>query len=790
LRWLRVTLLLLNWSYDVLQKIVALVLLCFTSSLFAFNSFIVKKIDVQGVKKISADAVLDSTSIKVGQKLESDASAAIIQDIFHMGYFNDVVLEREAGTLIIKVVERPTIAGINFAGTKKTKEIEELLEAEGVREGRIYNPTKLLVFKKKLEQYFIGQKRFNVEVSSTIKELSRDRVELEISVQENDLAYIKEIKFIGNEVFSDRVLKRQMHNSTKNWISWYTKSNQYSKEKLDADIEIIKSYYKDRGYINFAINYTQASLSKDKKDVYITISMHEGDLFSFGSAKLSGKFVVDKAKLESKINKNIKPGNYFAEREVWRTKEELEQVMGEYGYGKADVRVIHSVDEANKRVNLEYIVAPRKRIMVRNINFEGNVLTKDEVLRREVEQSEGTWISTKELREGREAIMRRGYSRNVDIITDYVADRDDLVDVLFKMEEQKTSDLSAGLSFSKSTGISGQIAAQVRNFLGTGRDISIKAQKNKAMRVFSFNYQDPYFTRYGTGFGVSIFNKRTNLSKISDVYDYITDSSGFGLNYQHRLAKYLTLKYGITYSVTDLTLNDSRVPAEIILFSRSYNNDLYFHEFVFNTGVFYNSLDSYMLPSKGLFASSDLTFSLPISDINWYKVELKYNWFYPILTENLVFNFKSDLALIETYGDSRNRLFPFFKHYYIGGMDTVRGFEERSLGPQNTGGRPFGGNAFVLLRAQLLFPPPMFGDARNVRCSLFVDAGQVYHTHNNYTYEVFDPNPTGLKYSAGISVTWHTPFGIPFVLSYARPLNEETGDKTEYFAFSLGASFF
>ncbi len=753
--------------------------------LMAFESFVVKEIRIEGIQRVSKDAVLQDLTIHVGDNVTAEKTSAAIHALFKSGFYKDVALERDGNTLIVKLVERPSIGKLELVGLKNKDEVNKVLKDNNVAEGRVYDPNVISKVEKEIIRNYLMKQRYGVKVESKVTNQERNRVAVEMRIYEGDIATIKEIKFVGNEAFAAKELRAQMHHKTKNWLSWFDKSDHYSKEKLAADLENIRSFYMDRGYLNFKIDSTQVSLSVDKKHVYLTINITEGQQFFFKNISLSGDMVVPREQLQTIVDQKLKSGAVCSRKSIWEVKDALEERLGEDGYSKAAVRLVDEIDQEQRLFNLKIYIDANKRILVRRITFTGNTLTEDKVLRRELEQFEGSWISTKKVKEGKEAIMRDSYASNIDIETVPVLDKDDQVDLVYKIEEQRTANVSAGIAYSGAERFSINLGADLKNFVGSGKDINFLFNHGKAQQSYTLGYSNPYFTESGVGMAYNLYRQKTRLSKTSTVFDYAVNSTGINLGWQFRISQYNIFRAGGGYDHSIIKMNYATAPLEAKSFGRAYNNNLGFKEYFVNFGWAHNSLDAYMFPNKGLTQGLDFKVSTPGSSLKLYKIDYDISWFRPLVS-SYVLNLRADLG----YSDSYNhKPFPFFKHYYLGGGDSVRGFEERSLGPKSSTGEPFGGNTLVQMRAQLIFPPPFFKDTKTVRTALFLDAGQVYDTHNKKTVLGARRNPAGLRYSAGVGLTWNTPLGVPVVFSLAWPLQQKYGDQRDVFAFSLGTQF-
>lgn len=777
--------------------------IAFSAELLAFETFTVKRIRIEGIQRISEDAVLRDLGINVGDKVNPERANSAIHDLYKTGFFKDIQLENDANTLVVKVVERPSIAKLELIGLRSKEDVEKILKQNGVAEGRVYDPNVMSKVEREIVQKYLTEQRYGVRVEAVVTPESRNRVNIDLHVYEGNVATIKQINFVGNKAFTAKKLRRQMYHKTKNLLSWLDKSDHYSREKLQADLEMLRSFYMDRGYLDFAIESTQVSLSVDKKHVYVTISISEGEPYYFKPAVVTGDMVLDGKEMQGIVDKKIKSGAPFSRKMVWETKEALESRLGEAGYSKAQARIMDDIDHDTRQVALKYYIDAHKRITVRRITFEGNGLTQDQVLRRELEQFEGTWISTSKVRDGKEALQRAGYASKVDVETLPVIDKDDQVDLLYKIDEQRNANLSAGISYSGADRFSFNLGADLKNCLGTGKDINFLFNHGKSVQTYSLGYADPYFTDSGIGFGGNLYNQRTQLSKTSKVFDYALDATGMNMVWQFRVSRFNFIKIGGGYDYTILKINYSSAPEEAKRFVRSYvpgipstreQEKVGLSEGFINGGIIHNSLDSYLFPSKGLTSSVEGKLSIPGGDIEFYRVDIAASWFRPLFKQ-VVLNLRADAGYSDVYND---RPYPFYRHYYIGGGESVRGYAERSLGPRDSQGNPFGGNILVQARAQFIFPPPFEGAQDTMRLALFLDAGQVYDTHNKKDEfgNVVSRGHSGMRYSAGVSFTWHTPMQVPIAFSLAYPLNRYKGndrgmyaDDKKVFTFSMGTGF-
>ena len=750
------------------------------SQVCAFESFIVKNIKIQGLKRVSQDAVLQELNVTAGQNLTTEKAQHIIKSLYKTNFFKDVQLEKDGNDLIIKLKERAVIAKLEIIGIKAKEPINKILKEAQMAEGLVYNPDAMHKAEREIERHYLSKGRYGVQVETKINEQLRDRVNVTVSIYEGEESKIKEIKINGNTKFKSSVLLKQFFHGKTNWLSWYTKNDRYFKEKLDADLETLQSYYMDRGYINFQVDSTQVSLTADKKHVYITINITEGEQYKFGKISLSGQFILPKSEFKKLVDDQLKSGDIFSRKILWETKKKIEDKLGDIGYSKSDVRLNFETLEEQREININISVSPNQRIMVRKIIITGNYLTQDFVLRRMLPQFESTWVSNKDIQEGKQQIMRHGYASKVDVITHKVQDNADQVDLEYKMEEQRTMQLHAGISYSGGEGFGYHVGADVKNFVGTGRDVGFLFENNKVNTSYKFNYYNPYFTMDGIGFGYDVYFQRQNLSKRSNIFDYSTDNVGGNLSWSLPLSQYSASFLGFGYNATKLHVPQNP-PIEITDFTnkKGYN----YQEYILNLGWRYNSLDRYIFPTAGLNQRIAVKYNVPPSKLKYYVLSYESSWYKPIVeSKDYIFNFASDISYGGKYAKDP---YPFFRNFFVGGADSLRGFEERSLGPRDSQGRPIGGNLLVNFRTAIIFPVPFKPDLESIRPSVFLDAGQVYDTFKKYQRR----GNGGLRYAAGVSVAINTPLGVPVTLSLAKPLNLKSGDQRETFSFTFAANY-
>jgi len=765
-----------------------LVVLLSVSWADTFDPFTVKAIRVKGLQRVSEGAVLDDLPFRTNDTITDADVTEGVKALYKTGFFKEVSFSREDNTLVVNVLERSTVSKLTLTGIKEKEKIKKLLKEGGLAEGRFYDPTVLLQAVKELERYYLSRGRYGVKIEPIVTGESTPLVNIELSIYEGDVARIKEIKIIGNQAFSQKELLKQFRLSKTNWLSWFSSDDQYNKEKLNADLESLRSFYMDRGYIRFQVESSQAALSSDKKHIFITIHVSEGDQYTFGSSHITGTFVVPKEKMMPLLAP-LKEGTIFSRKILFEVKSALEGRLGEEGYSQAEVQPGHEIDATKKTVNITFNLVPGKRIYVRRIIIKGNSTTQDEVLRRELPQMEGTWISTTLIKEGKEKILRRGYGSQVDVETPAVPGVHDQVDVIYKIEEAKLGQLGAGIGYSPSERIMFNVALTQENFFGTGKGVDFTFDNSKASTNYGFGYQDPYFTIDGIGMGFSGYYNQTNLSKTTDVSSYSTDTLGGEVRWVFPMSLYDAIRLSVGYDDTRLK-TEQLVATEISDFTQQNGNK--FSEFTIGLGWSYDSLDQRIFPHKGMTQFLGIRAVVPGANQQYYKLSYDIASYHPLSeSERWILGFSSNLGYGDGYGKTSRM--PFYRNYVAGGTRFVRGFVENSLGPKDSLGRAFGGNALVACTASFIFPNPIKPDAKSVRTALFFDAGQVYDTR--YRYKTVNGvsvarNPQGLRYSVGMSLTWHTPLGgTPVSFSLAKPLNEKRGDEVRRFNFWMGTQF-
>lgn len=759
-------------------------------SALAFQAFQVNGIRVIGLQRVSEAAVRSDLCIQPGETLSETRSSEVIRTLYKTGFFKSVELERDGNILVVRLEERPSVSKLTLNGVKDKDKVLKVLRDVGLAEGRMYDPALLARAQKALEHHYLTKGKYAVRIEPIVTEPCPSLIHVTLDIYEGDVAKIHQIKIVGNTCFTEKDLMKDFHSASTNWLSWFTSDDQYVKEKLNADLETLRSYYLDRGYLQFQIDSTEVSLTPDKKKLYITIHVTEGEQYCFGRVDVEGgDCVVAREKLIAALNP-IQCDCTFSRKNLLDVKECLENILGNEGYSFAEVRPSHEVDELNKTVNIVFHIQPNRRVYVRRIHFCGNATTKDEVLRRELPQMEGTWISTGLVRAGKERILRKGFGTTVEVETEEVPGYPDQVDITYKLEEARLGQVGAGIAFSQAEQLSFNFSLSQENFFGTGKAVDFTFDNSKASTNYALGYQDPYFTIDGIGMGASAYYTKNNLSKTTHVAHYSTDVLGAEVRWVFPMSADEAFKVSVGYDDTHLHVPHKHcVATEIREFVAKHGTK--FPEWTIGLAWVYDTLDQRLFPTCGMIQTLAGNVVVPGANLQYYKLGYDLAWFYPVTSSNRwIVNVSSNLGFGNGYG--KTGALPFYKNYFAGGSRYVRGYEENTLGPKDSTGQAFGGNLLAAGTLSLIFPTPFKPDSKCVRTALFFDIGQVYDTNHKVRWlnegNCVSRNAAGLRYSVGLSLKWHSPMG-PLEFSLAKPLKLKKGDEKQYFSFSAGTTF-
>ena len=748
--------------------------LALSFSAHAFEPFRVEDIRVDGLQRISPGTVFNFLPVQVGDEFTEHESETTIRSLYKSGYFKMVELRREGGVLAVIVQERPAISSIDIKGNEdiESEPLLDSLKDIGLAEGNVFDRSLLEKVELELERQYYSRGKYGVKIETTVTPLERNRVDILIDVSEGAVAKIREINIVGNQVYDDETLLDQLEQSTPNWLSFYSKDDQYSKQELAADLETLRSWYQDRGYIKFNVDSTQVSITPDKKDIYITINITEGQLYKVREIKLSGDLVIAPEELFPMFR--INAGEVFSRKRVTDTVTRISDRLGNEGYAFANVNTVPDVNEKTREVDLTFFVDPGKRVYVRRVNFAGNTKTRDEVLRQEMRQMEGGWFSAEKVERSRARLQRTGFFEEVNVETPAVPASTDQVDVDYSVTEQPSGSVSVGLGFAQSSGVILNGSISQDNFFGTGRRVDASINNSSVTKVFSGSYTNPYYTVDGIsrGFGASF--RETNADE-ADLSNYSTDSYGVNVTYGFPLSEHNFFRF--TISADSLKLKNTEFSSrEVREFVADHGED--FKSLSLSSSLGHDTRNRRIFPSQGGERRISVDAKVPGSELEYYKIDLRIQEFVP-LTKLFIFNAKLDIGYGDGYGDFDN--LPFFANYFAGGVRSVRGWEDFSLGPRDDENDPLGGSFKTVGNLQIVFPPPFLTDSNSVRLSTFYDIGNVFPGAEDF-------ETSDLRMSVGLGLTWLSPVG-PLAISIAQPLNDKSGDDVQKIQFTLGAGF-
>ncbi|MEM1432777.1 MAG: outer membrane protein assembly factor BamA [Pseudomonadota bacterium] len=783
-----------------LRIILALALIAGASFARA-ESFTVTDIRLQGLQRVSAGTIFNILPLKVGDSVDELAVRRLIRTLFKSGYFRDVRMSRDDGVLVVTVQERPAIETIEIDGNKaiKTDALLDGLSQQGLREGEIFKQATLERVSLELERQYVAQGRYGAGIETTVKDLPRNRVSIKIDVEEGKTSGIRHINIVGAGDYSQRDLLDELELKHPSLMSFYRNDDKYSREKLQGDIERLESFYRDRGYVEFRVLSTQVSVTPDKRQVYLTINVSEGEKYNIADVRLLGELnELDPDVLKSLVL--VQKEQVFSQALVTASEERLTGALGNAGYTFATATGVPKVNEKDGTVDVEFFVDAGKRAYVRRIAFSGTRITQDEVMRREMRQMEGGWASTALIDLSKVRLERLGYFKGVNVETPPVPGTDDQIDVAFSLEEQPSGSVSATFGFAQASGLIIGGNYQQNNVLGTGNSLSLGLSFNRFQESANFSYFNPYYTMDGISRGFNVFYRRLDFDE-RNIARFITDSLGAGVNFSFPIGETRRVNLGLLAEYTDIT--EGRFPAqEISEFIDKNGPDA----LNFKTNLSWNSstLNRGLFPTRGRSHAVAMEISVPGSDLEFFKFTYNGQLFLPI-ARNWTLRLRTEIGYGDGYGNTD--ALPFYEHFFAGGFGSIRGFEVSTLGPRSTNptvdadgnplpdgffrprGDPFGGNLLVEGSAELIFPFPFVQDSRQFRPALFFDIGNVFNTNcPDVSTNCFDFSTDELRYAVGFGVTWLTGLG-PMTFALAKPFNVKDFDEEETFQFELGRTF-
>lgn len=739
------------------------------------DGFRVADIRVEGLQRITAGTVFNYLPVKPGDVIDFDQTSEIIRALYKTGFFKDVRLEKAGDVLVVVVTERPAIAEISFSGNKSidTEKLKEGLKDIGLAEGRTFERSVLERIEQELERQYYNQGKYGVQLTSTVTPLERNRVAIDIDIVEGETARIKQINIVGNQAFEEEELLDEFELSTGGWLSRFTRDNQYSRPKLAGDLETLRSYYLDRGYVNFTIESTQVTITPDKKDIYITVNVDEGEVYTISDIRLAGDLVGEAEQYFPLIH--LRRGQPFARQAVVESSERISAMLSDLGHAFANVNSIPEIDEEGKAVAITFFVDPGKRAYVRRINIRGNARTRDEVVRREFRQMESAWFSGEKLKLSRERAQRTGYFDSVTVETPSVPGSADEVDINVTVDEKPSGSLLAGLGFSQSDGFVVNASINQDNFAGTGKKVSLAFKTSSANQHYQVSYTNPYYTIDGISRGFNLSYRAIDFDEL-DTADYKTDDAIASTTFGIPLSEFNRFTFGAAVHHIDFEAGFD--PSDEVLdFEAAEGNR--FLNFEVDVRWRHDSRDSAIFPKSGAIQSLYAEAAIPGSDLNYWKVSYDHRRYWKLGGE-LVISANGEIGYGDSYGET-SRL-PLWENFYGGGPGSVRGFEARSIGPRDSQGDPIGGNAMYAGNLELLFPPPFDEASETVRVAAFLDFGSVVDGGT----DLFDSSE--LRYSVGLGLSWLSPIGA-LTISYAVPMKKDSEDEEEPFQFSFGSTF-
>lgn len=738
----------------------------------AGEGFRIDDIRVEGLERIKAGTVFTYLPLKVGSRFDPDRSPEIIRTLFKTGFFRDIQLYRQGDVLVIKVAERPAIAEIKIEGNKdlETDQLLKALKGVGIAKGRVFNPSILQRMEMELRQQYFGRGKYNVQIKTTVKHLPRNRVAISIDIAEGVAAKIHKVVVVGNHAFSDKEILSKLDSGKPAWWALFSSRDDYSKQKLAGDLEKIRSLYLNNGYIHFDIQSTQVTISPDRKDIYITINLKEGAQYKVGKVKLDGRFILPREELEALVQ--VKPGEVFSRQKLTDTSDAISKKLGAHGYAFANVNAIPDIDEEKRIVNLTFFVDPGKRVYVRRINFSGNHVTSEEVLRREMRQMEAGWYDTRRIDRSKVRLQRLPYIAQVNVQTRRVPGTDDQVDLDVGVEERMSGSFSIGAGYSQSQGLSLNLSLTQDNFMGSGKRVSTSLTASKSSQLFNLSYLNPYYTIDGVSRGFNFFYRAVDTKDLA-ITDYLVNRSGLTMTHGIPLTEYDYFSTTIGPESTKIITGTNTAQEIVDFVNREGERNTILR---WSNSYSHDTRNRTVFPESGNLQRVGLETTIPGSQLSFYKLSYTGKYYHKVFGET-IFTVRGNLAYAAPYGKTTE--LPFYEKYYAGGINSVRGYEDNSLGPVSVStGNAIGGAFRTTGTMELVFPSPFDEEASNFRMSAFVDVGNVFDT-------VRDFQTSELRASVGIGAIWLSPVG-PLVFSIAQPLNDQPGDRLQKFQFSVG----
>jgi outer membrane protein insertion porin family len=766
-----------------LKPILLLLTGLYANAAMAMAPFVIKDIRVEGIQRTEAGTVFTNLPVKVGDSMTDDLASQAIKALYGTGFFKDVRIEAEGDVLVVTVQERSSIAQIDFSGNKSfpTDKMKEGLKQIGIADGQIFDKSQLDRAEQEIKRQYLSQGKYGASVKAVVSPLERNRVAVRFDIEEGAVSKIRSINIVGNQAFSMDDLRAEFLLTTPNWMSWWNKDDQYSKQKLNADLETLRSFYMNQGYLEFNIDSTQVSITPDKKDIYITVNITEGEKYTISEVKLAGESIVPDSELQALIA--VKKGDTFSRSNITQSSKAISDRLSNEGYAFANVNPVPEVNKELHTAAFTFYIDPGKRVYVRRINIVGNTRTRDEVVRREVRQLESAWYASTKINRSKERLVRTQYFSDVNVETPAVPGTADQVDLNISVVEQSTGSVQFGAGLSSNEGVVFGVTVNQNNFLGTGNRVSAQLNTGKVNTTYALSYTDPYFTPDGVSRGFDVYRRDVNSGNgvTNNIGTFKTSSYGGGVRFGIPLNERDGVSFGLALDLTDITLYEQS-PIQYQEFcgntSGPWPVSCTSNSVALSAGWAHDSRDSIMYTNNGVYQRLSGEVTMPVLDLQYYKINYKHSW-YKEIAKDLTLMLNGELGYAKSYGDAK---YPFFKNFFMGGVNSVRGYAIGTLGPKDgTNTYYVGGNQSALASAELFYPIPGIKDSKQFRLSTFVDSGYVWSSSQT-------PDPNDLRYSAGVGVSWFSPFG-PLKLIYAKPLNANASDITETIQFQLGQQF-
>ena len=767
-------------------------LLLLSIAAFAMDPFVIKDIKIEGLQRTEPGTVFNYLPVQVGDTMTEDKSSEAIKSLYRTGFFKDVRIEADQDILLITVQERPSIADIQFSGNKafQSDKLKEGMKGIGLAEGQIYDKSKLEFAEQEIKKQYLAQGKYTATVKTSASPLERNRVAIRFDIEEGIVSRIKEINVVGNQLYTKSDVTSEFELKTTNWLSWWYKDDQYSKQKLTSDLEKLKSFYMNRGYLEFSIDSTQVSITPDKEDVYITINISEGPKYKVSDVKLAGDLQqVPEGELQNLIK--IKKDDIFNREKVTESTKGMNARLGNDGFAFSNVNAIPEINKEEHTASFTFFVDPGRKVYVRRIDIEGNERTRDDVIRREFRQVESGWYAADKIDRSKVRLNRTQFFSDVNIETPAVPGSTDQVDLKVKVTERNTGSIMFGAGLSSSEGLVGSFNVTQANFLGTGDRVSAQINTGSVNKTYSLSVTKPFYTPEGISLGYDVYRRDVNTSSLN-VVTYNTSSYGAGIRFGVPLSEKNAISYGLTLDNTEVSALSESSPVRYQQYCQKVSGSssgCTMNSLTASLGWSIDSRDDILFPKKGELRRVSGEIATPGLDLQIYKLSLQETW-YKDVTKDLTVMLNGQFGYANSYGGKE---FPFYKNFYVGGVNTVRGYAQGSIGPvclvgdtscgsnTSTSNMFMGGNKQIVMNAELFMPVPFIKNNNQFRLSAFIDAGNVYSMDQSVVIG-------DLRYSAGMGVLWVSPFG-PLKLVYAVPFNNQSSDKTESIQFQMGQQF-